>query len=121
MTRGQMIEYEIVTRAVGAGEGEGAMVVMSDLVQEMRERFAGAEYADVLDALKRLLLQQVISLRKWDASNMAYRDYRGESEDAFFFSRGDFRVKRTPFSRTYLEQFEPPADVPPKRPIGFTS
>ena len=36
----------------------------------------------------------------------------------FFFHIGDFRLKRTAFSRRYLEELGPPAD-PKKRPIGF--
>lgn len=119
MSKAQMIEHELVTRAVKTTEAEGASVTLPDLVQQMRDRLTGIELADVVDALKRLFLDKVISLRKWDGPKMAFRDYGGDSDDnAFFFSQGDFRVKRTPFSRTYLEQFEVPPD-PPKRRIGF--
>jgi len=124
MTRGQQIEYELVARAVKATDGEGASVIFAAFVEEMRKRLPGIDAGDVLDALKRLHLQQILILRKWHGGNGAFADYSGDIDDGtFFYSGGDFRVKRTPFSRTYLEQFEPPEQQPepPKRPIGFTS
>ena len=121
MTKGQMIEYELVTRAVKATDPDGASVRISSFEQELRERLGIVEHADVVDALKRLFRRELLCLRKWDNPDMRLRDYRGDSDDNAFFLDDchDFRVKGTPFSTDYLEQFEPPPAEPPKRPIGF--
>jgi hypothetical protein len=122
MTKGQCIEYELVTRAVNATDSEGASIILSNFVQELIERWpdAAVVHADGLDAIKRLYLQSFLSLSKWDHPNMRFRDYGGDSDDNLFFYGGDFRIKRTAFSREYLERYEDHAE-PPKRPIGFTS
>jgi len=54
MTKGQMIEYELVTRAVKATDTEGTSLHVSHFLQEMQEWLGEVERADVVDALKRL-------------------------------------------------------------------
>jgi hypothetical protein len=127
MTKGQYIEYELVTRAVRATEpdNEGASIRFVQFVGEMQKPGPGIESGDVLSALKRLHSEKVIRLRKSKVPlDFGYRDYGGENDDdAMFFYTGDFRVKETPYSRTFLEQFAPseePAE-PQKRPIGFVA
>ena len=123
MTKGQMIEYELVTRAVKATDTEGTSLRVSHFLQEMRERLGEVERADVVDALKRLFLDKLLGLRKWDNPNMRFRNYEEDSDDNLFFLdyHYDLRIYRTPSSRSYLEQYEPPPIDPPKRPIGFVS
>lgn len=122
MTPGQTIECRLVRLAVQATDSEGASFQLRGFLQDMMAFLPNVQHADVMDALKRLSVQQILSLRQWDASNLCFRDYRGEQDDnAFFHGSADFRIKRTPFSRTYLERCEPdelPAELPRRR-IGF--
>jgi len=120
MEQSQRIEYEILHLAVNATDTQGYGMTLPLLRQMMTQVFPDVENAAVVDACKRLF-PKFLSLRKWDEASRGFRDYQGEHEDDEFFYRGDFRLKRTPFSRSNLEQLASllPPSHPKKRPIGF--
>lgn len=124
LLRSYRIEHELVSIAVDTTEPEGFPFFMGDLLARLRQIFPDIDAHETVDACKRLWATKVLALRKYNGATMSFRDYQGEYEDNAFFYGGTFHVKRTAFSRPYLERLkaalrpdEPTA--PPKNPIGF--
>jgi hypothetical protein len=73
----------------------------------------------ISDALNRLLESGAINARKYGLNTADNRDYqKGKDNEATFFYTGTFYLKKTPYSKPYLEQIEEPPE-PEKRRIGF--
>ena len=85
MTESLWIEHKLLTRAVEATDTEGHDVKLPELLREAKQVFPAVEDGDIVDACKRLF-PKFLSLRKYDDALRDFRDYRGDHDDAVFFS-----------------------------------
>jgi len=99
-SRYQQLEQAILALVLKHGDHQGYAVTLGSLTEVVRERvaegFPNLGPADLIDTLKRLE-PRYITLWKYSEAHSRLLQYsRGEIEDDYSFTDGDFRIRRTP-------------------------